>query len=163
MTAFTDCNRRLYAVSGLRQTNTNAVVNGGLFVRADASNSWQRIYQWNAPANLPATPQDQRLALGLTSVPNPDGSSNGVLLLCRAWSGVIERIDPTADHAVTVELDVRDYFARRWNDDRVRGSSVTIGYTGFTAATNPVTGEAVGLVGVQDADCNAAPTVDNRD
>ncbi len=148
VTSFADCNRRLYAVSGLLQTNANSVVSGGLFVRVDGSNVWKRIYQWHAPADVSAAPQDQRLALGLTTAPNPDGSSNGVLLLCRAWPGLIERVDPAAAHAVTVELDVRDYFARRWQDNRVRGSNVTIGYTGFTAATNPVTGEAVALVGV---------------
>lgn len=148
VTAFADCNGRLYAASGLLQSNSNSPVSGGLFVRVDASNAWQRVYQWNAPAQVFNTPASQRLALGLTSVPSPDGAGNGVLLLCRAWPGVIERIDPEDDYAVTVELDVRDFFARRWNDDRVRSNDVTIGYTGFTAATNPVTGEAVALVGV---------------
>jgi arylsulfatase A-like enzyme len=157
VTAFAECNHLLYAVSGLLQTNTNSAVAGGLHIRADNSNGWLRVYQWSAPADVSSAPQDHRLALGLTSVRDPLGGDKEVLLLARAWPGVIERVDPTNNHAVTVELDVRDFFARRWQDDRVRSASVTLGYTGFFAVTNPVTGEPFTLVGVwlEHPDTNA--------
>lgn len=148
VTAFAECGAYLYAVSALRHTNTSAAVVGGLFVRNDASNRWVRVYKWNAPADVAAAPEDQRLALGLTAVRDPQGTSNQVLLLARAWPGVIERVDPADSFHVTTELDVRDFVARQWNDDRVRSNAVTIAYTGFTAARDPVTGETVHLVGV---------------
>lgn len=148
VTAFAECGTNLYAVSALRQTNSSAPVAGGLFVRNDASNRWVRVYQWNAPAEVSAAPEGQRLALGLTAVRDPQGTSNQVLLLARAWPGVIERVDPADNFRVTTELDVRDFFAHQWNDDRVRSNNVTIACTGFTAARDPVTGDIVHLVGV---------------
>ena len=51
---------------------------------------------------------------GLTAVPAPDGDGE-VLLGSRAQPGVIERIDPRAEYAVTVELDIREHFAKAWN------------------------------------------------
>ena len=95
------------------------------------------MYQWPHPANLLSAPPEHRFLRGLTAVHDPLGTDHQVLLLARAWSGVIERVDPAERHAVTVELDVRDFFARRWNDDRVRHAAVTIGYAGFIAVTNP--------------------------
>ncbi len=148
VTAFARCNGFLYAASGLRQNATNVPVTGGLFVRVDMNNTWRRIYRWSAPPEVFATPEKDRLALGLTTVLDPEGGTNRILLLARGWPGVIERIEPAEGRAVKVELDVRDFFARHWNDDRVRSREVTIGYTGFTAVTNPVTGEPVQLVGV---------------
>lgn len=149
VTSFARCNGRLYAASAIRQAGSNAPVTGGLFVRIDSSNSWRRVYQWPTPSRVFSAPLEDRTALGLTAAPDPEGGTNNILLLARGWPGVIERIDPAEGHAVKVELDVRDFFARRWNDDRVRHQSVTIAYTGFIAATNPVTGEAVQLVGVR--------------
>jgi hypothetical protein len=128
-----------------------------LFVRRDASNDWQLVYQWPHPVQVFSAGAEDRLMRGLTAVPEPHGDGHEVLLGARAWPGVIERIDPATTNTVTVELDVRDFFARRWNDDRVRDDAATIGYTGFTAATNPVTGERVHLVGVwiEHPDTNA--------
>jgi hypothetical protein len=96
---------------------------------------------------------------GLTAVDDPMGGGYQVLLAARSWPGVIERIDPENDHSATVELDVRDFFARHWHDERVRTAAVTLGYQGFTAVTNPATGEAVHLVGVwiENPDPSAPP------
>jgi hypothetical protein len=83
---------------------------------------------------------------GLTTVPDPRGSNDDVLLAARSWTGFIERIDPARSHAVTVELDVRDFLARAWNDNALRTSGVIIGYTSFTPVPHPVTGEIVHLI-----------------
>lgn len=159
VTAFADCNGSLYAACGLVQTSAGAGVTGGLFRRGDAGPSWQLVYRWPYPADLVNAPPENRLMRGLTTAPDPLGSSNEVLLAARAWPGVIERIEPGDGHRVTVELDVRDFFARQWNDDRVRTQGVIIAYSGFTPATNPVTGEHVHLVGlwIEDPESAAPP------
>ncbi len=150
VTAFAEANGFLYAACGLAQANSTVPVTGGLFVRRDSTATWELVYQWPHPVELFAAPAEDRLMRGLTAVPEPFGAGREVLLAARSWPGVIERIDPdpAQGHTVTVELDVRDFFARLWNDDRVRQSSVTIAYNGFTAVTNPVTGERVHLVGL---------------
>ncbi len=159
VTAFAECNKILYAACGLTQANSNSPVVGGLYHRKDTNATWQLDYQWPYPADLMSAPEEDRLMRGLTAVPESHGASNQVLVGARAWPGVIERIDPAQDHAVTVELDVRDFLARRWGNDLVRQSNVRIAYNGFTAATNPVTGEAVHLVGVwiDHPDASMAP------
>jgi hypothetical protein len=70
------------------------------------------------------------------------------LLAVRTWPGVVERIEPARGHAAIVELDIRDFFARRWNDDSVRSASLRAGYNGFTPLTDPVTGETVHVLGL---------------
>ncbi len=161
VTSFAECNGLLYAACGLVQSNRVAEINGGLFVRRDTNRIWQLVYRWPHPAELFNAPEEQRLMRGLTAVPEPHGADRQVLLAGRSWPGVIERIDPdpARGHVVTVELDIRDFVARVWNDDRARQGSVTVAYTGFTAVTNPVTGERVHLVGVwfQHPDDTASP------
>lgn len=148
VTSFAECDGNLYAACGLLQTNPGAPATGGLYRRREEFPFWQRVYQWPHPVDLQTLSEENRLMRGLTAVPGPHGTNNKFLLVGRSWPGVIERIEPGAGHAVTVELDVRDFLARRWQDDRVRTSSVTVAYNGFTAATNPVTGELVHLVGI---------------
>ncbi|MBL9129771.1 MAG: sulfatase-like hydrolase/transferase [Verrucomicrobiaceae bacterium] len=134
---------RLYAACGL---GTNGV--GGLYLRDELTSTWTLVYRWLSQESLAAIPEEQRLLRGLTVVPDPRGSGKKVLLAARSWPGVIERIDPSQDHAVTIELDVRDFFARRWNDSALLTSSVIIGYNGFTPMPDPVTGEIVHLISV---------------
>ncbi len=150
ITAFAECNGFLYAACALLQASPAATVSGGLFVRRDTNTLWEKIYEWPHPVDLAGASEEHRFLRGLTAVPEPRDQGRQVLLAGRAWPGVIERIDPdpTRGHVVTIELDVRDFLARQWNDDRIRQSSVTLGYTGFTPATNPVTGEHVHLVGL---------------
>ncbi|MBL9134375.1 MAG: sulfatase-like hydrolase/transferase [Verrucomicrobiales bacterium] len=149
---FAECNGRLYAATGLRQTVAGGPVDGGLYVRIDTNGTWSLVHQWPHPADLAGPPEDRWLLRGLTAVPEPHGDSRQVLLAARAWPGVIERIDrhpdPSRGHQVTVELDVRDFLARHWNDDRLRGASVTLAYHNFAPAVDPVTGEEVHLVGL---------------
>ena len=157
VTGFAEANGFLYAATSLRQSNSNAPINGGLFVRTDSNAVWRLVYQWPAPPNTHSASARDRGFSGLTAGPDPFGEDHQVLIGGRSWAGLIERIDPSNRHAATVELDVRDFFARLWNDDRVRQSSVSVAYTGFTPATDPVTGKPVHLVGVwiEHPDTNA--------
>ncbi len=144
--SFAEANGLLYAACGLRQAGGTAPVAGGLYVRDDNSNSWSLVYRWPGPLPVFSAPPENRVMTGLTAVPDPLGAEHEVLLGCRSWPGVIERIDPALGNTVTVELDVRDFFARKWNSESVRGAGVRIGYNSFTPVTDPVTGEQVHLI-----------------
>lgn len=159
VTSFAEANGLLYAACGIRQANSTAAITGGLYVRNDATNAWLPVYRWSGPLPLYSAPVEKRVMTGLTAVPDPRGAGHEVLLGARSWPGVIERIDPARGFTVTVELDVRDFFARRWHSDSVRLAPATIGYTSFTPVTNPVTGEQVHLVSlwIEHPDSNGPP------
>jgi arylsulfatase A-like enzyme len=148
ITEFAEANGFLYAACGLRQASPNGSVTGGLYVRRDNSSSWQVVYRWPGPTALPSAAEEDRLVRGLTTVRDPHGAEYQSLLFARSWSGLIERVDPTNQHAATVELDVRDFFARRWGSEAIRQARVQVGYNSFTLTTNPVTAEPIHLIGV---------------
>ena len=148
VTGLTDANGFLYAACTMRQDTPADSVTGGLYVRNDHTDVWQLIYTWPTPLPVHAAPKGRLSMNSLTAVPDPRGCAHDVLLFARSWPGVIERLDPSRGHSVTVELDVRDYFARLWNDDSVRTANASIGYTPFTPAMDPVTGAPVHLLGV---------------
>ena len=110
--AFAECNGILYAACGLRRTREG--ITGGLYRRKNGLRAhWQCIYRWPWPTRRGGA-DEAFLMRGLTAVPAPDGDGE-VLLGSRAQAGVIERIDPHAEYAVTVELDLREHFAKVWN------------------------------------------------
>ncbi len=146
ITGFAEANGLLYAASALKLANGQ--LGGGLFVRKDSDSTWQRVHRWTPPAAISSAPVTQRALTGLTAVLDPRNSGRQVLLGALSWPGTIVRIDPASAHAMTVELDVRDFFARRWNNDSVRTADITIGYTRFTPAKHPVTGAPVHLIGL---------------
>ncbi len=138
----------LYAACGLRQDGVGGEIKGGIYRRINLTDQWVLVYRGTVPLPLHTAPVQQRLITGMTTVRDPRGTAHQSILFAHSWPGVIERIDPDRDHAVTVELDVRDYFARLWNDETVRQTTATLAYTHFTPMTDPVTGEIVHLVGL---------------
>ncbi|MFO1514621.1 MAG: sulfatase-like hydrolase/transferase [Verrucomicrobiota bacterium] len=158
VTGFAECGGKIYAAIGLGQVASNAPITGGLYVRNDATTNWTLVYQPPHPVSIFGRTNDDFTMSGLTAAPNPNGDDNEILLVARAWPGVIDRIEPGNSNAVVTELDVRDFYARLWNDDRVRGATVRIAYSGFTCVTNPLSGERVHLIGVwlEHPDVNAA-------
>lgn len=147
-----EANGKLYAASALVQSSSNGPVQGGLFVRDDSNATWKLVYRWPYPLDLHSRSGEVGKLRGLCAVPDPRGDGHEVLLGARSWPGVIERIDPTQGHAVTVEIDVREFLARVWRTDRVRATSVVLSYQGFTPAKDPVTGEQVQLTGLRVLD-----------
>lgn len=142
--AIAECNGALYAACGLRKAGVS--VNGGLYRRSDGPQpAWVRVYQWPMPDRRGGS-DEAFLMRGLTAVPSSDGRGE-VLLGTRAWPGVIERIDPRADHRVTVELNLKDYFAKAWNLPGYTGPSLSA-YNRITPWTVPGTSERVHLIGV---------------
>lgn len=84
---------------------------------------------------------------GLTLIRDPrDG--HDVLLGAREQPGVIERIDLSRNHAVTLELDVRNYFSKIWYGGQLYRDVTLIAYNDMTAAVHPKTGEPIHLIGL---------------
>ena len=142
--AFAECNGILYAACGLRRTREG--ITGGLYRRKNGLRAhWECVYRWPWPARRGGA-DEAFLMRGLTAVPAPDGDGE-VLLGSRAQAGVIERIDPRAEYAVTVELDLREHFAKVWNLPNYRRAALSA-YNTMTPWTNPESGEQVHLIGV---------------
>src|SRR3989442_5219974 len=79
---------------------------------------------------------------GLTPIRDPrDG--HDVLLGAREQPGVIERIDLSRNHAVTLELDVRNYFAKIWYGGQLYLDVTPIADKDMTAAGPPQTRETL--------------------
>ena len=143
-----EANSVLYAAGGLVQVASNSPVNGGIYMRNDTNKTWQLVYRWPYPTDLYGQSNEVRLMQSLTAVPEPHGEPYQVLLATRFWPGIIERIDPKKGHQVTTELDLHDFLAKQWNDERWRKASIRLASQGFTSTTNPVTGERAHLTGL---------------
>ena len=133
----------LYAACGIKDDSPQS---GGLFRRVDGPQPrWEMVYRW--PYNLAARGDEMRILRGLTAVRDPLGGVHEVLLGTRNFGGVIQRIDPTKNFAVTTELDIRDFFAKLWDVATYRGPTLSA-YNRFVPASHPVTGEKIHLIGV---------------
>jgi len=121
--------------------------NGGLFRRVDGPRPrWDWIYEWAWSSPNPDMPMWTGMR-GLTPLRDPrDG--HDVLLGAREQPGVIERIDPSRNHAVTLELDVRNYFSKIWYGGQLYRDVTLIAYNDMTAAVHPKTGEPIHLIGL---------------
>ena len=121
--------------------------NGGLFRRVDGPRPrWDWIYEWAWSSPNPDMPMWTGMR-GLTPIRDPrDG--HDVLLGAREQPGVIERIDPSRNHAVTLELDVRNYFSKIWYGGQLYRDVTLIAYNDMTAAVHPKTGEPIHLIGL---------------
>src|SRR5262249_10111082 len=115
--------------------------NGGLFRRVDGANPrWEWIYEWAWSSPHPHMP----IWAGMRGLTTTQDSTDGgaVLLGAREQPGVIERIDLSHNHAVTLEFDVRDYVSRTWYGGHLYRDVTLIAYNGMTAV-HPKTGEAI--------------------
>ncbi|MCY3018998.1 MAG: hypothetical protein NTW87_08220 [Planctomycetota bacterium] len=146
---FTECNGDLYAAAGLKEGGDT----GGLYRRVDGSQpKWGLVYRW------PYTPvvkgDEANIMRGLTAVSDAHGSAgispataHQVLLGTRAHPGVVERIDPAKDHAVSVELDIKARFAKEWGLAELRGPALSA-YNRMVPFGVPGSGELVHFIGV---------------
>jgi len=117
---FAECNGDLYAAAGVKEGGDT----GGLYRRADGLQpKWQLVYRW---PYTPMTGGDEaNIMRGLTPAPDAHASGHQVLLGTRAHPGVVERIDPAKDHAVSVELDIKARFAKEWGLAALRGPALS--------------------------------------
>jgi hypothetical protein len=121
--AMTVCNGDLYASAGVDVVAGDTV--GGLFRRIDGVNpTWQRIYTW--PYLASASGGDEpNIMRGITCVPDPKGSGRNVLIGTRANPGIVEVIEPFNNHNVYLELQKRDFFASQWDQEFLKGPSLS--------------------------------------
>lgn len=105
------CNGDLYAAAGVDVVGQDTV--GGLYRRIDGLNpTWQLVYRW------PYTPvnsgDEKNIMRGITSVPDPLGSNNDVIIGTRANPGIVEVIQPFNNHTVYTEFDIRAFLGDEW-------------------------------------------------
>ncbi len=127
--AFTVANGILYAS-----------VSDNLYMRNDGPNpSWSSVYHWE-----PISKTREKVMRGLTTISNPEGIGE-IILGAREEAGVIERIDPSKNHAVTVELEIVA-FARQRLGPEVSG--LIAAYNDMCKAKDPKTGKSVLMMGL---------------
>jgi catechol 2,3-dioxygenase-like lactoylglutathione lyase family enzyme len=137
----------------VRQFSERPVKDHGLFRRMDGPNArweWVPIKEWEDPVNPGRSLRTAQLR-GMTAAPAPDGKGEVLIVAWDTRDAVIERIDPRQDFKTTVELNVRDYFAKQWS--RPIGIS-TFAYNDMLPVTHPATGERAHLIGLWLVDPN---------
>ena len=133
----------LYAACGIKSEDPNS---GGLFRRQDGQTArWELLWRW--PHRLRDRGDETTILRGLTAIPDPGGGRHQVLLGTCDYPGVVYRIDPGRDGAVTTELDIRAYFAKAFGVAELRGPCLSA-YNNFLPATDPDSGDEVLLLGV---------------
>ena len=132
----------LYAACGIRSKEEQS---GGLFRRIDGEHPhWELIWRW---PHVLRDRDEMQILRGLTAIPDPVGGKHDVLLGTCNYPGVVYRIDPARNSAVTTELNIREYFAKAFGVAELRGPCLSA-YNDFLPVTDPDTGEKVLLLGV---------------
>ena len=131
--AFTEANGAIYCSVGRT-----------LYKRTDGIKPvWISVYHWTTPK--PFQNYNNTIMRGLTTIKNPYGMGE-VILAARENPGVIERIDPTKNHEVTIETNVAQYFSKLWNTNK-RGCLMA--YNDMAPFHIPGTDTTVHLIGLQ--------------
>ena len=81
-------------------------------------------------------------------MPYPAGGGYDVLLGTRTFPGVIERIDPKKNHAVTQELDIRAFVAKAWGIEKYDQGPCLSAYNRIVPFMDPQSGKMVHLIGL---------------
>lgn len=138
-----EANGALYAACGIKDETP---LSGGLFRRVDGEKPrWELLWRW--PHLIQERGDETEILRGLTAIPDPKGGGHQVLLGTCAYPGVVYRIDPGRNHAVTTELDIRAYFAKAFGVAAPRGPCLSA-YNNFLPVTHPDTGERAHLLGL---------------
>jgi len=139
----TEADGVLYAACGIK---TEEPLSGGLFRRVDGDKPrWELLWRW--PHKITARGDETVILRGLIAADDPNGGKRQVLLGTCDYPGVVYRIDPNQNYAVTTELDIHAYFAKVFGVPTLRGPCLSA-YNNFLPATDPDTGEKVFLFGV---------------
>jgi len=139
--AFAEVNGRLYASQQVVKGSTDE---GGLLVRTDGPNpSWQVVYRRELP---PQAVTGYTAFRGITAIPHPKHAGKQAILGAWEWSGLIELVDPLANHAVTQELDVLAHFKAAFGS--LKKPAIFPAYNEFTPFTHPGNGSTMHLCGI---------------
>jgi hypothetical protein len=139
--AFAEVNGRLYASQQVVKGSTDE---GGLLVRTDGPNpSWQVVYRRELP---PQAVTGYTAFRGITAIPHPKHAGKQAILGAWEWSGLIELVDPLANHAVAQELDVLAHFKAAFGS--LKKPAIFPAYNEFTPFTHPDNGSTLHLCGI---------------
>ena len=150
--ALTEADSVLYAACGIK---SDTPLSGGLFRRVDSEQPhWEQVLRW--PYRLQEKGDETTLLRGLTVVAEPKNGKSVLLGTCHD-PGVVYRIDPHRNFELSVELDIRTYFAKVFNVRTLRGPCLSA-YNDMLQTVDPETGENVLLIGVWvNAPVSASP------
>lgn len=139
--------------SNERMTTERPVKDHGLLRRVDGPNArweWVPIKEWEDPQQPGRSLRTSQLR-GLTAAPAPDGKGEVLLAAWDTRDAVIERIDPRNDFKTTVELNLREFFAKQWG--RTVGIS-SFAYNDMLPVAQHGTGERAHLIDLWLVDSN---------
>jgi hypothetical protein len=144
---FAECNGELYAACGIKDSNQ---LSGGIFKRIDGKNpKWIQVYRWTE-YNLQNYDDEDRIMRGLTAVPDPNNSGKEVLIAFRYYPfPLIERIDPQQNYKATVELNLEEYFGKKWHGKGLYSGPIRCAYNGFTKVKVTGSNEIVHIASLQ--------------
>lgn len=144
---FAEANGDLYASCAVQRA---APEKGGVYRRVDGPEPrWEQVYRF-PEYDAVGFDDEGRMLRGLTAVPDPAGGGHEVLIGFRYFPvPVIERIDPARGHAVTVELNLREFFGRAWFGAGTYAGPIRCAYNGFVPMPGPASGETVHVAGLQ--------------
>jgi len=113
---------------------------GGLFKRIDGKTPrWEFIYEWIADAVAGAGLR------GLTPVVDHANNKN-MVLIGALETGIIQKIDPAKNNAVTEEINLKNYFEQKWGS--LGGNVALPAYNDMTPVRDFKTGESLHLIGI---------------
>jgi hypothetical protein len=134
----------LYAAGGIKSEET---LSGGLFRRVDGeAPRWDLLWRW--PHLIREKGDETEILRGLTAIPDPSGGGRQALLGTCNYPGVVYRIDPKRNLAVTTELDIRAYFAKVFGAAAPLRGPCLSAYNNFLPVVHPDTGERAHLLGL---------------
>jgi hypothetical protein len=143
MMCMAEADGTLYAAGGIKDETP---LSGGLFRRVDGEKPrWELLWRW--PHVIQEKGDETEILRGLTAIPDPAGGGHQVLLGTCNYPGVVYRVDPKKNCAVTTEIDIRAYFAKVFGVAKLGGQCLSA-YNNFLPVADPDTGEKVHLLGL---------------
>jgi len=134
ITAFTECNGKLYAS-----------VYNMIFERQDGPRpSWKIVYKYEPEERFAEGSSGFR---GLSAVPDRSGKQQDLLVTLEHRSSTIFRIDPKTFQAIA-EINISTFLHRHWN---TQVGYVIAGYNDTLRYVDPITSDSLTLIGLEAA------------
>ncbi len=135
VTSFTEANEKLYAT-----------ICGKIYERQDETSSWNLVFKYDYE-RCDGPGSGEVGFRGATTIPNPDGTGEVILLALEGDDPMIGRFDPVTQEVV-VELDVNNFLSEEWGLGQNGVAYCIMAYNDMTEFTMP-SGDDVLLIGLE--------------